>query len=121
LRVNPLYSSNRPSVLDPDGNLQPKMIPLISDEDLWARVSPKDNDPPRIFLTKRLITKEEKKKKLLVINSLSGAFDLFYADEWDRINQCNRERNFRSLPKNIYSFLARRGYIYFDETDEDRH
>jgi len=96
------------------------MIPLISDEDLWAKVSPKDNEPPRIFLTKRLITKEVSPEKLLVINSLSGAFDLFYADEWDRINQCNRERNFRSLPKNSYSFLARRGYIYFDETDEDR-
>ena len=95
------------------------MILLISDENLWAMFSLKDNDPPRTCLTKRLIVKEVPPDKLLVINSLSGAIDLFYADEWKRIHQCDVDKNFESLPKSTYSFLARRGYLFFDANDED--
>lgn len=95
------------------------MIPLISDENLWATFTLKDNDPPRTCLTKRLIVKKVPPDKLLVINSLSGAIDLFYADEWKRINQSDIDQDFGSLPRSTYSFLARRGYLFFDANDED--
>ncbi len=95
------------------------MIPLISDKNLWATFSLKSNDPPRTCLTKRLIVKKVTPDQFLVINSLSGAIDLFYADEWKRVHQCDIDQNFEYLPRSTYSLLTKRGYLYFDSKDED--
>jgi uncharacterized protein len=94
------------------------MVPLIPDSDLWTIVRVENNDSCRTYLTKRLIERKVPGHKHLIINSLSGAIDIFDDAEWDLIKGCSLMRDFASLPDDLRCFLARRGYLYFHETDD---
>jgi len=94
------------------------MISLIPEESLWTTVTHED-DFLRTCLTKRVIERDVPDEKLLVINSISGAVDVFDRSEWELIKECALKGNFESLQEDLYSLLVRRGYLYFDEKDED--
>ncbi len=96
------------------------MIPLIKESNLWVTVEIEDNDSPRTFLTKRLVRKEIFPDKQLLINTISGAVDLFENREWEKIKNSAHSRDFSSLDKGLYFFLVRRGYLYFDEEERRR-
>jgi uncharacterized protein len=49
---------------------------------------------------------------------MSGAIDLFDDDEWGLVSGCVIASDFAPLPEDLRCFLVRRGYLYFNETDE---
>lgn len=94
------------------------MIPLVPESSLWTTVRVENNDVHRTYLTKRLIRKKVPGGRHLVINSISGAIDLFDDAEWELVRGCDNARDFTSIPENLRCFLVRRGYLYFNEPDE---
>lgn len=94
------------------------MIPLIPDRNLWTTVRAENNESRRTYLTKRLIRRQVPGRRHLIINSMSGAIDLFDDAEWELVRRCVILRDFASLPEDLSYFLVRRGYLYFNEADE---
>ncbi|MFH1727385.1 MAG: radical SAM protein [Pseudomonadota bacterium] len=94
------------------------MIPIINNNKLWTGVGFTKNDENRYFLTKRLIKKKADPINLLIINTFSGAIDLFTKKEWKQIETATKNRNIKALPRNLYKSLVKRGYLFYSQSDE---